>query len=391
MSQLPGAQRSARGLAGAVDALLQGGVDRSGFVLQPLVELRSGRVRGFEALARFTPSRSASPTPWFAAAAELGRLAELEAHLIRRARGIRETLPSHWSLAVNVSPAALASRPVTHALRGDLTGIILELTEHVEYGDLPALLRRLDALRAAGAQLALDDVGAGWSGLRQLTVLRPDIVKLDRSLVADVDTDHVKLAVVQLMHELCSRLGSQLLVEGVETHAELDVFSRMGIPLAQGWVFGRPSAVPAELDLESASRLALLGRVVTHQQQVGGCISLPQPRTAPGEEQTGQLVDRVLLDDDRRPLGLVRTTSVNGVGVQERHEATVTIPQEAASSALRRALTRPPRSRFVPLICTDRAGRYLGLVPIENLIQSTLDVGDANAASPDLLGQTPSD
>ena len=130
---------------------------------------------------------------------------------------------------------ALATRP-------DLRRVVVELTEHSPVDDLEALRRETDELRARGALIALDDAGSGYSGLQQLAALRPQIVKLDRALVSDADTDPVRMALAEMVGEFAGRIDAWLLAEGMETAAELAAFTRLGVPLAQGWVLGRPGA-----------------------------------------------------------------------------------------------------------------------------------------------------
>ncbi|GAC1444175.1 MAG: hypothetical protein NVS3B26_12980 [Mycobacteriales bacterium] len=280
-------------------------------VLQPIVGLRSGVVEGHEALARFGASLSTPPGRWFDAASRLGRSAELEALLVEQALALRSVLPGRRFLAVNVSPAALVTTAVQRAFAGfpDLTDVIVELTEHAEFDQAGTLQEHLRGLRARGAQLALDDVGAGWAGLRQVSDLRPDIVKLDRSIVSAADRDPVKLALVEMMLNLCTRLGTRLLVEGVQTPAELDVFARLGVPLAQGWIFGEPALEPPRIDEDLAVRLKFMAGLARHVDKLASVIDVTAPWTLqgragaqPGPQDGDSLV---VVDVDRRPVSLL--------------------------------------------------------------------------------------
>src|SRR5690349_18910056 len=156
-------------------------------VFQPIVDLAAATVAGYEALSRFPGT--AGPDVWFAAAAEAGVAAELEALAIAKALDRVADLPPNAFLTVNVSPHLLGTPPVQEALarRPDLRRVVVELTEHTPVDDLTALRRETDALRERGALIALDDTGSGYSGLQQMAELRPQIVKLDRALVSDAD------------------------------------------------------------------------------------------------------------------------------------------------------------------------------------------------------------
>ena len=157
-------------------------------------------------------------------------------------RSPRPVLPPDTFLTVNVSPHILGSAPVQDALatRPGLQRVVVELTEHTPVHDLAALRRQCDELRARGALIALDDAGSGYSGLQQLAALRPQVVKLDRALVSDADTDPVRVALAEMLGEFAGRIDAWLLAEGIETPAELAAFALLGVPLAQGWLLGRP-------------------------------------------------------------------------------------------------------------------------------------------------------
>lgn len=201
-------------------------------VFQPIVDLAAARTAGYEALARFPGT--AGPDVWFAAAADCGLAAELEALAVAKALAAVPLLPDDTFLSVNVSPHLLGSGPVQDALaaRPDLRRVVVELTEHTPVDDLDALRRQTRALRARGALVALDDAGSGYSGLQQVAVVRPQIVKLDRALVTGVDTDPVRAALTEMVGEFAGRLDAWLLAEGVETTAELAALVRFGVPLA---------------------------------------------------------------------------------------------------------------------------------------------------------------
>jgi hypothetical protein len=226
------------------------------------------------------------------------------------------------------------------------------------------------ALRDRGALLALDDVGAGWAGLRQIAELRPDIVKLDRSVVNAADRDEVKVAVVEMMLGLCNQLGSQLLVEGVETYDELDLFARLGVPLAQGWVFGQPAQRPPSIDDDLAVRLKFLAGLTRHADSIASLVDVTartalaaDPNADPGSAP-GDAV--ILVDSDRRPAGV----ALRRAGAVIISPTVTALASDPLTQALLRAMTRPVDQRFDPLVCVDRAGRSIGLVRIDALARA---------------------
>src|SRR3954465_11852224 len=243
-------------------------------VFQPIVDLAAATVAGYEALARFPGV--AGPDAWFAAAAEAGIAAELEALAIHKALAAVPSLPPNTFLTVNVSPHLLGSAPVQHALatRPDLHRVVVELTEHTPVHALAALRRQCDELRKRGALIALDDAGSGYSGLQQLAALRPQGVKLDRARVRDAAADPVRVALAEMLGEFAGRIDAWLLAEGIETAAELAAFAALAVPRAQGWLLGRPSAGFVPLAPEVA---ALVRAQVARAQMTDAVTSLIRP------------------------------------------------------------------------------------------------------------------
>ena len=201
----------------AVRACRGSGVLRMDF--QPIIDTARGTVVGYESLARFSGPPHATPDRWFAVARAAGIGAELEARALRTALEARSALPPNCFLSVNVGPDALLAAPVAavFAGAGDLRGVVVEITEQVAVTCYDALITAIAPLRTAGALLAVDDAGAGFASLKHITVLRPDFVKVDRDLVAGIDADETKAAVVEALGMITSRLDAWLIAEGVET------------------------------------------------------------------------------------------------------------------------------------------------------------------------------
>ncbi|MBM7806916.1 EAL domain-containing protein (putative c-di-GMP-specific phosphodiesterase class I) [Geodermatophilus bullaregiensis] len=333
-------------------------------VFQPVVDLARARVAGYEALARFPGT--AAPEAWFAAAADAGVAAELQALALHRALAAVPLLPAGTFLVVNVGPHLLGTAPVQAALAGrpDLRGVVLGLTGHAPVADLAALRVQVAALRARGALVALDDTGAGWSGLQQVAALRPDLVALDRSLVAGVDTDPVRQAIAEVLGGLTGRTGAWLLAQGVETRGELAAVCRLGVPLAQGWLLGRPTPGFAPLPAEVVS---LVRDQTARARQAGGLAGLLRPvRQCDAAERSPGLPPVVLVGPQGEPLALRLGDPRTG----EVHTAPVSLcvqPADDVTETLHRALTRPPAHRFDPVVCTDADGGVLGLLRVEDL------------------------
>jgi EAL domain-containing protein (putative c-di-GMP-specific phosphodiesterase class I) len=216
--------------------------------VQPIVDIRSGSVHAYEALARFqTPIEDGSPLHWFALAEELGERHALELCCLREALELFSRRPAHTSLSVNLSAPVLLHPETVDLLhtaggarQADLKGLIIEITEETLVHSDTELAAAIEPLLVRGAQLAVDDMGAGYSGLRQITSVRPGYLKLDRSLVTGIDGDSERAALVGALVGYANQVGCMLVAEGVESEAELRAVRRLGVPLVQGFYLSRP-------------------------------------------------------------------------------------------------------------------------------------------------------
>jgi EAL domain-containing protein (putative c-di-GMP-specific phosphodiesterase class I) len=233
---------------GALAQLLLG--EGLSMVVQPIVDIRTGAVHGYEALARFSrPGMDGSPLHWFALAEQLGQRPELERACLGLALELFVVRPAGTSLSLNLSAPVLLEDRTMDMLeraggrgRGDLDGLIVEITEETLVHSDTQLQAAIEPLRARGMALAVDDMGAGYSGLRQITTVRPAYLKLDRSLVSDIDNDGERAALVGALAGYAKQVGCLLVAEGVETAAELDTVRELGVPLVQGFYLSRPGA-----------------------------------------------------------------------------------------------------------------------------------------------------
>ncbi|NYJ07994.1 EAL domain-containing protein [Petropleomorpha daqingensis] len=228
-------------------ALAPGGV-RS--VFQPIVDLDSGAVVAYEALARGPEGPLERPDALFAAARAAGRLAELDAACRTAAfRGaVGAALVAPLTVFVNVEPAVLDTAPLAELLAiaeqapGQLR-IVLEITERALAARPAELLRTVERVRSVGWGIAVDDVGAESLSLAFLPLLRPDVVKLDLRLVQERPGP----AIAEIMNAVnahAERTGALVLAEGIETEQHLVTARALGATLGQGWLFGRPAAGP---------------------------------------------------------------------------------------------------------------------------------------------------
>jgi diguanylate cyclase (GGDEF)-like protein len=209
-------------------------------LFQPVISLTTGRLIGYEALARFPDAPARPPSTFFAQANACGLGPELEAAAIRAALE-KPGRPRGRHIAVNVSPSALSSSAVMSVLPDDLTDVIIELTEHEVYVGDSLLAHSLAKLRERGARIAIDDAGAGYAGLKQVMWVRPDIVKLDLELTRGIRSDPARVALVEALVRFAHRIGATVCAEGIENFEDLEVLANLDVPWGQGFAIGRPS------------------------------------------------------------------------------------------------------------------------------------------------------
>lgn len=358
-------------------------------LFQPLVDTRSRRVCGFEALSR-GPSDSwlHSPQNLFAAARRIGLKQTLDFLCVSRAfeRFVQTRVAGQ--LFINVSPDTIYDAPAFASRMLQLAGetgmavdrCVIELTEDSLLEDYQRLRSLLQPLRDAGCALAIDDLGAGSSGLRTWSELKPDYVKIDRYFITGIDTDATKREFVKSMLAMGRTLGCQVIAEGVETNAECRELVSLGMDRLQGYLFGRPAATPAVhfQQVEGLDRPATryISVCVEH-------IAVAVPPVPPGmrvtevaemfRRQPGQLTLAVV--DQGRPLGLIRREQLFDLLAKPLHPevfnkrpvtAVMETPTLMVDCQLRleqvsRLVTQKAQARLSEEFIITRGGRYLGL------------------------------
>jgi EAL domain-containing protein (putative c-di-GMP-specific phosphodiesterase class I) len=211
-------------------------------VLQPIVDLATGIRVGAEALSRFPREWDKAPDICFAEAHSVGIGDELELLALAGAAEHLVRVPGY--VAMNISSATLLTPGAVEFLsRLPLDRILLELSEHDQVEDYAVLHSVLAPLRERGMRLAIDDVGAGFSSLRHIVLTRPDVLKIDRTLVDGVSTDHILRSLVRSLVDFGHGSGAKVVAEGVETGADAATLLTLGVDYGQGWYFGRPGSV----------------------------------------------------------------------------------------------------------------------------------------------------
>jgi len=225
-----------------LEASFSRAIDTLWMAYQPIVRASDGQVFGYEALLRADEPKLPHPGAILDAAERLDRLAEL-GRAVRAAAAAPMLRAPDAVLFVNLYPRDLADETLFAAaspLAPIARSVILEITERASLDEVSDVRDRVARLRQLGFRLAVDDLGAGYAGLTSFATLEPEIIKLDMSLVRDVDTNHVKKRVVERMTALAHELGVLVVAEGVETVAERDTLGAAGCDLLQGYLLARP-------------------------------------------------------------------------------------------------------------------------------------------------------
>lgn len=216
---------------------------------QPIVNLVNDGLVGWEGLIR-GPKDTAleSPLALFALAERLGHLRDLE-RLCRERTIAGADLQPQEKLFLNIHPRTLTDPTFregetrtlieTRQLRADR--IVFEITEHQAIDDYALLRRVVNHYRKQGYQIALDDTGAGYSGLVTLMEVKPDVVKIDMNLIRRLHEDQTKQDIVRAICQVSSGFGAVVIAEGIETPEELAAVRRCGVPYGQGYLLGVPT------------------------------------------------------------------------------------------------------------------------------------------------------
>lgn len=213
---------------------------------QPIIDIETRTVFAYEALARGLANESAAAV--FAAIPE-DQLHRFDRDARIRAIELAASLGLDTRLSLNFLPRSLESMPraidstieAARNARVPLKNILIEITEGEMIHNAAGFAETMNTYRAEGLKFAIDDFGAGYSGLNLLAEFQPDSIKLDMQLVRDIQSKGPRQAIVRAVIGACEDLGIEFIAEGVEDAAEYRWFKRNGVTLFQGYLFGRPA------------------------------------------------------------------------------------------------------------------------------------------------------
>ena len=295
---------------------------------QPVVELHTGRLTGFEVLARWKHPQLGLVLPenFISLSEEDGLVGRLMHQILRKAFRSREALPAPLMLAVNVSPTQLHALTLPAEIRQlateggfPLERLVVEITESGLIGNLELAQKIAFQLKDMGCKLALDDFGTGYSSLRHLQALPFDVLKIDRSFVGSMTAKRESRKIVAAIIGLGHSLELATIAEGVETDEQVEMLLRLECQMGQGWLYGRPSTADRIPHMVAAEpRKPKAGRLIDDSSWVVSSLeALPAQRLAQLQAiYNGAPVGLAFLDCNLRYVSINRQLAdMNGVPV----------------------------------------------------------------------------
>jgi len=388
----------------------------------PIVSLRSGEPLGWEALAR-GPQGSPfyAPAQLFGFAEETDNLFRLEQICRKRALEHVRFLQPHQKLFINLDPRAIDD---PYLLRGNLfkllqdcgltpENIVLEVTERHAITNYEVFRRLIEEFRKKGYQIAVDDAGAGYSSLESIAEIYPDFIKLDMSLIRNIDVDPLKQALLETFVQFADKVKCKIIAEGIEHEQELQTLIELGVPYGQGFFLGKPAkgmiqTTGAAMNVirSLGSRQQRMARRVTGTPDVYDIMTKTicvQPTTKVRAvhqifEQNGK-IDSVVVVEDGKPVGLIMRTQLFQIlggqyGISLFYERPVSAimnrnplivcKTEKIDNVSKQAMSRDTLHLYDVLIIVDEHQQYLGIVTVQSLLDkmATIKLEWATFANP---------
>jgi len=226
-------------------------------VYQPVVDIRAARIIGYEALSRVVGGHFENVDSLFRAAQQSDAVWKLERLCRERALAGAVALPTDMLLFLNVEPESIDDPQFRseHTLRLlERAGlaperVVLEVTEHSAVHDFSVFRQTLSYFRSRGFKLGIDDMGSAYAGLQAVAEMQPDFLKVDISLVRDLNRNLLKRELIATMQRFSGQVGIQLIAEGIEKREELETLLEIGVTMGQGFLFAKPAAPLPSADL----------------------------------------------------------------------------------------------------------------------------------------------
>lgn len=378
-------------------------------LFQPIADFSTGTIMAWEALAR-GPEGSAfqSPAVLFDFAEQSGKLFALER--LCREKAIRSlgALGQGQKLFLNIHPKTMADPEFTHGKTLELLeevglapeNIVFEITERHSIHEFALFHRTLDHYRSQGYLVAVDDAGAGYSGLTSVAQIRPEFIKIDMSLIQGIDKDPVKRALIETFVTFADKIGSKIIAEGIESQAQAACLIDIGVHFGQGFYLARPAAPKPALSLDTA----YLRKTQEPTRVITGCLipvgNLVEPAQTRRQgtlvpeaqhcfETCRQQASIVVVDqDDDRPIGLIMEYQLNrqlsgqfGAALYSKRPIDAIMDRNplivdeatAVEHTAKAAMQREKIKAYDDIIVT-RQGKVLGIVTVQRLLNTLAHV-----------------
>ncbi len=385
-------------------------------VFQPILSLKNGEILGYEALSRGpVGSFFENPLNLFNFAKEHDMLFQLEKVAREKALQAARNIGPNLKIFINVDPHVIYDKTfksgVTRNYLKDLSlsekNIVIELTERTFIEDFKAFKLSLDHYREQGFNIAIDDTGAGYSGLQSIVSLPFDFIKIDRSLVSDIDIDPVKQALLEAFIKFSRRINSRIIAEGIETREELEILIDLGVDYGQGFVIARPNNIlrkkfviqefikekntkdQTRLDSSQIGEIALIDVTVQADTETGKVVQV---------FENNEHIQSVIIVNCNKPVGIVmrdklyyRLGTKYGYAVyMDRpvklimNDNPMIVDYKTAIYDVSQMVVAREQTNIYDSIIVIRDGEYYGSVSIKSLLEqvSRLQIEEAKQRNP---------
>ncbi|EAQ65778.1 Signaling protein (EAL,CBS,GGDEF domains) [Marinomonas sp. MED121] len=377
---------------------------------QPIFDLNSGELYGHEALTRGPKNSSLhSPLQLFTLAEEHKKLHQLEIMCREKAIIKFAELALPGKLFLNVSASLLGSpehqKGMTLAILDRLNiaqhNIVMELSEQHKFEHDGLSHATIEHYRKMGFKVAIDDLGVGYSGLQLWSEIQPEIVKIDKHFIQNIDQDAVKKEFVRAMVAIGNRLGCDIIAEGIETSDELEQLIKLGVKKGQGYLLGRPTPIPTENESNILNVILSRRRFQKHVRDSVMSLSKFSPTLNVGDElKTASLVFRqapevmaIPILQNNKPIGVIRRSQLHelfstpyGRALYENTDVSQMLTEDAliveshiSLSTVSMQLTNQDATSLNNEIIITQQGEYLGMGSLKDLLKRITELKIQNA------------
>ncbi len=381
-------------------------------VFQPIADFTTGTILAWEALTR-GPEGSAfhSPAVLFDFAEQSGKLFALESICREKAITTLGPIEAGQKLFLNIHPKTMADPEFTHGRTLELLhqagltpeNIVFEITERHSISEFALFHRTLDHYRSQGYLVAVDDAGAGYSGLTSVAQIRPEFIKIDMSLIQGIDKDPVKRALIETMVTFADKIGSKIIAEGIESQAQAACLIDIGVHHGQGFYLARPASPKPALSLDTGylrvnseqarlntSCLMPIGNLVETAQTRPPGMLIPDAQHCfgPGRQQASIVVTDSTTPGKEEPVGLVMEYQLNrqlsgqfGAALYSKRPIEAIMDRSplivdettAVEQTAKAAMQREKIKAYDDIIVT-RQGSVMGIVTVQRLLNALAHV-----------------